>query len=53
MRLVYVIDGLIPWQWHHETPWTDEITGMKTSYLAGFITRENAVECGRLNGWMI
>lgn len=53
MKLVYVIDGLIPWQWHHETPWTDEITGLKTSYLAGFITRENAVKYGRLNGWMI
>lgn len=39
------------WQWVHVGPWEDEVTRTMTDYLAGFATREAAVEYGTRNGW--
>lgn len=40
-RLVHVPrDAAIPYQIHAIEPWTDNITGKPTSYLAGFPTPE-------------
>jgi hypothetical protein len=44
---------MIPWQWHTEEPFEDEIDGSMQTYYAGFRTKDAALAYGRRHGWSV
>jgi len=51
--LHHVPGDACPWQWRRLNTWPDDITHKPTSYLAGFMSRENAVRYGLRQGWEV
>lgn len=50
--LKHVPNAVLQWQWHaKEFYWNDFITREKTSYLAGFTSKDNAILYGMLKGY--